>query len=79
MASGAQEPAAELAARPRFQGGLQKKQQQLEEEEEEVGPTSTPQSLTRKRTPLGPYRRPMPRVLGRSLGGGRYLKGVPRS
>ena len=26
-------------------------------------------SLTRKRTPLGPYRRPMPRVLGESQGG----------
>jgi len=29
--------------------------------------------LIRKRTPLGPYRRPMPRVLGWSLGGGRFL------
>ena len=29
--------------------------------------------LTRKRTPLGPYRRPMPRVLGESKGGGRFL------
>jgi len=28
-------------------------------------------SLVRKRTPLGPYRRPMPRVLGWSSGGGR--------
>ena len=27
-------------------------------------------SLTRKRTFIGPYRRPMPRVLGGSLGGG---------
>ena len=27
-------------------------------------------SLIRKRTPLGPYRRPVPRVLGWSLGGG---------
>jgi hypothetical protein len=30
-------------------------------------------SLIRKRIPLGPYRRPMPRVLGGSLGGGRFL------
>ena len=30
-------------------------------------------SLTRKRTPLGPYRRPMPRVLGGSEGVGRFL------
>ena len=30
-------------------------------------------SPTRKRTPLGPYRRPMPRVLGGSYGGGRFL------
>jgi len=27
----------------------------------------------RKRTPLGPYRRPTPRVLGGSQGGGRFL------
>ena len=26
-------------------------------------------------TPLGPYRRPMPRVLGGSQGGGRFLMG----
>ena len=32
-------------------------------------------SLTRKRTPLGPYRRPRPRVLGGSLGGERFLMG----
>ena len=32
-------------------------------------------SLTRKQPPLGPYRRPMPRVLGGSLGGGRFLMG----
>ena len=32
-------------------------------------------SLTRKRTPLGPHRRPMPRVLGGSWGGGRFLMG----
>jgi len=32
-------------------------------------------SLIRKRTPLGPYRRPMPRVLGGSWGGGRFLMG----
>jgi len=32
-------------------------------------------SLTRKRTPLGPYRRPMPRVLGGSSGGSRFLMG----
>ena len=30
-------------------------------------------SLTRKRTPLGPYSRTMPRVLGGSWGGGRFL------
>ena len=30
-------------------------------------------SLTRKRTPLGPYRRPMPRVLGGSGGGWRFV------
>ena len=30
-------------------------------------------SLIRKRTPLGPYRRPMPRVLGGSYGRGRFL------
>ena len=30
-------------------------------------------SLTRKRTTLGPYRRPMPRVLRGSSGGGRNL------
>ena len=27
----------------------------------------------KKRTPLGPYRRPLPRVLGGSYGGGRFL------
>ena len=32
-------------------------------------------SLTRKRTPLGPYRRPMTRVLGGSQGVGRFLMG----
>ena len=32
-------------------------------------------SLTRKCTPLGPYRRPMPRDLGGSQGGGRFLMG----
>ena len=32
-------------------------------------------SLIRERTSLGPYRRPMPRVLGGSLGGGRFLVG----
>ena len=31
-------------------------------------------SLTRKRTPTGPYRRPMPRVLGGSFGGWRCLR-----
>ena len=30
-------------------------------------------SLTRKRTLLGPYRRPMPRLQGGSWGGGRFL------
>jgi len=29
----------------------------------------------KKRTPLGPYRRPLPRVLGRSLGVRRFLMG----
>ena len=28
---------------------------------------------TSKRTPLGPYRRPVPKVLGGSYGGGRFL------
>ena len=32
-------------------------------------------SLTRKRNPLGPYRRLLPRVLGESQGGGRFLIG----
>ena len=32
-------------------------------------------SLVRKSTPLGPYRRPMPRVLGGSLGGGAFSSG----
>ena len=32
-------------------------------------------SLTRKRTPLGPYRRPMPRIHGGSSEGGRFLMG----
>ena len=32
-------------------------------------------SQMRKRTPLGPYRRPMPRVPGGSQGGGRFLMG----
>jgi hypothetical protein len=32
-------------------------------------------SLTIKRTPLRPYGRPMPRVLGGSLGGGSFLMG----
>ena len=32
-------------------------------------------SLTRNRNPLGPYRRPMPRVLWGSGGGGRFLMG----
>ena len=31
--------------------------------------------LTRKRTHLGPFHRPMPRVLGGSQGGGRFLMG----
>ena len=31
--------------------------------------------LTRKRTPLGPYRRPMPRVIGGFYGSGRFLLG----
>ena len=29
----------------------------------------------KKHPPLGPYRRPMPRVLGGSEGGGRFLMG----
>ena len=32
-------------------------------------------SLASKRIPLEPYRRPMPRVLGGSYGGGRFLMG----
>ena len=32
-------------------------------------------SLIRKGTPLGPYRTPMPRVLGGSYGGGRFRMG----
>ena len=32
-------------------------------------------SLVRKSTPLGPYRRPMPRLLGESQGGGCLLMG----
>ena len=32
-------------------------------------------SPTRKHPPLGSYRRPMPRALGGSLGGGRFLMG----
>ena len=37
-------------------------------------------SLRRKRFPLGPYSRPMPRVLGGSQGGGHFLMGeVPMS
>jgi len=32
-------------------------------------------SLTRTHNPLGPYRRPMPRVLGGSLGGSCFLMG----
>ena len=32
-------------------------------------------SLTRKRNPLEPYRRPVPRVLGGPEGGGRFLMG----
>jgi len=32
-------------------------------------------SLIRKRSPLGPYRRAIPRVLGGSEGGGRFLMG----
>ena len=36
-------------------------------------------SLIRKRTPLGPYRRPVPWVLGGSWGGERFLMGeVPQ-
>ena len=31
----------------------------------------------KKRTPVGPYRRPMPRVLGGSWGGGRLMGKVP--
>ena len=38
-------------------------------------PTQRGTSLTRKRTPLGPYRRPMPRVLGGSQGVVRFLMG----
>ena len=35
-------------------------------------------SLIRKRTPLGPHRRPMPRVVGGSDEGGRFLMGEVR-
>ena len=35
-------------------------------------------SLVRKRTPLGPYRRPLPRFIGGSYGGGRFLMGELR-
>ena len=38
-----------------------------------VGPTGVPP--TRKHPPLGPYRRPMARVLRGSQGGGRFLVG----
>ena len=31
-------------------------------------------SLTRKRSTLGPYRKPMPRVLGGAQGGWRFLQ-----
>ena len=34
-------------------------------------------SLARKRNPLGPYRRPMPRVVGESWGGGCFMGQVP--
>ena len=41
--------------------------------------TSRGASLERKRTPLGPYLRPMPKVVGGSLWGGRFLMGeVPK-
>jgi len=32
-------------------------------------------SLIRKRNPQGPYRKPVPRILGESKGGGRFLVG----
>ena len=35
-------------------------------------------SLMRKCTPLGPYRRPVPRVLGESEGGEHFLMGWAR-
>ena len=36
-------------------------------------------SFITQRNPLGPYRRPMPRVLGGSKGGGRFVMGeVPQ-
>jgi len=37
-------------------------------------PTYRVTSLMRKRTPLGPYRRPILRVLGGSYGSGRFLR-----
>ena len=45
-----------------------------------MGETYRGTSLTRNRTPLGPYRKPMPRVLRGCKGGGRFFMGeVPRS
>ena len=38
-------------------------------------PSSRHTLLMTKRNPLRPYRRPMPRVLGVSYGGGRFLTG----
>jgi len=39
------------------------------------GPLYRGTSLIRKRTPLGPYRRPVRRVLGKAQWGGRFLMG----
>jgi len=44
----------------------------------EFDPTATKKIqgyLARKRSPLGPYCRPVPRVVGESYGGGRLLIG----
>ena len=46
-----------------------------EQHEEDVREEYRGTSLQRKRTPPEPYRRPMPRVLEGSLGGGRFLMG----
>ena len=39
-----------------------------------AAPVTFSTSLTRKQAPLGPYRRPMPTVLGGSWGDGRFVR-----